>query len=81
MSKIPPGIVVPSEDEFRCDVRVLNALKEIMNKHDVDLIRESGESVTAFARRIVEVLTGKFIDIDRSIAIIEAILPGTVQDA
>lgn len=81
MRKIPPGIPIPSEDQFRDDTAVLNALKEILDKHDIDLTREPGESVRAFGKRIVEVLANKFVDIDRSIAIIEAIIPDVALDA
>jgi hypothetical protein len=63
------------------DLAIQDELCDITNKYKLDLKRVTGESNSNLARRIVEALVEKFIDIDVTIHRIKTMVPDVAMEA
>lgn len=57
------------------DLALDQEIIDIADKYDLDLVRELGECNTCFAKRVIQALADKFIDIDIAIQRIETLVP------
>lgn len=79
--KRPPSIDgKPGEDDLRHHLIIQNELGDIADKYDLNLVRERGEGNTCFAKRVIEALADKFLDIDIAIQRIETLVPDAAME-
>lgn len=70
----------PGETDFLRDLALDQEIIDIADKYDLDLVREVGESNTCFAKRVIQALADKFIDIDIAIQRIETLVPDAAME-
>lgn len=70
----------PGETDLLRDLALHKEIIDIADEYDVVLTRETGESIVGFAKRVIEALADKFIDIDMAIQRIETLVPDAAME-
>jgi hypothetical protein len=70
----------PGEACLLRNLAIQNELCDIAEAYDLDVARETGESITGFAARLIEALTEKIIDLDNAIERIETLVPDAAME-
>jgi hypothetical protein len=67
--------VRPGEADLLQELIIHDEIRDIADRYNLDLVRDMGECNTCFAKRVIEALADKFIDIDIAIQRIETLVP------
>lgn len=70
----------PGEADLMQELVIHDEISDIADEYDLDLTRETGESIVGFAKRVIEALAHKFIDIDMAIQRIETLVPDAAME-
>lgn len=68
-------VIHPGENDLCHDLIIQAELGDIVYTYDLGMVREIGECNACFAKRVIEALADKFIDIDTAIQRIETLVP------
>lgn len=70
----------PGEASLLHELVIHDEIRDIADEYDLVLTRETGESIVGFAKRVIEALADKFIDIDMAIQRIETLVPDAAME-